>query len=59
MRHNWIFDVLSDLHAYASRNDLPGVARKVEDAIQELRREVEDAEDTPQTLTFRPRRRMN
>jgi hypothetical protein len=59
MRHNWIFDVLSDLHAYASRNDLPGVARKVEEAIHEMRLEAGEAEDAPQSLTFRARRRMN
>jgi hypothetical protein len=44
MRHDWIYDVLADLHAYASRNDLPGVARKIEDALQELRRELADVE---------------
>ena len=59
MRHDWIFDVLSDLHAYATRNDLPGVALKVEETFHEMRREVGEAESPPLTLIFRPRRRMN
>lgn len=45
MRHDWIYDVLADLHAYASRNDLPGVARKIEDALQEVRRELAEGEN--------------
>lgn len=40
MRHDWIFDVLTDLHAYACRNDLPGLAEKIEDALAEALREV-------------------
>ena len=26
MRHNWIFDVLTDLRSYAEVNNLPGIA---------------------------------
>lgn len=40
MHHDWIFDVLADLHEYASQNDLPGVARKVEEAMDEMQREA-------------------
>lgn len=40
MRHDWIFDVLTDLHAYACRNDLPGLAEKVEAALGEALREI-------------------
>ena len=40
MRHNWILDVLTDLHAYACRNDLPGLAEKVEAALGEALREL-------------------
>jgi hypothetical protein len=58
MRHEWIFDVLSDLHAYASRNDLPGVARKIEEAQQELRRDLADGEAAAIPLPT-PRRRVN
>lgn len=29
MRHNWIFDVLADLRAYAEQNDLPALAAQV------------------------------
>jgi hypothetical protein len=41
MRHDWVFDVLSDLLAYATRNDLPGLAAKVSAAIDEARREID------------------
>lgn len=42
MRHDWILDVLTDLHAYACRNDLPGLAEKVEAALSEAMREIDD-----------------
>jgi hypothetical protein len=29
MRHNWIYDVLADLRAYAEQNDLPALAAQV------------------------------
>ncbi len=43
MSHEWVFDVLSDLLAYATRNELPGLAAKVSDAIDEARREISGA----------------
>lgn len=52
MRHEWVFDVLSDLLTYATRNDLPGLAARVSDAIDEARREIGnhgDPPDEPQT----------
>jgi hypothetical protein len=58
MRHDWIYDVLADLHAYASRNDLPGVARKIEDALQEVQRELAEVE-TASLVRPPPRRRVN
>ena len=58
MRHEWIYDLLSDLHAYASRNDLPALARKIEDAIQEMRRELADG-DGPAVPRPPPQRRVN
>ena len=58
MRHEWIYDVLSDLLAYASRNDLPALARKIEDAIQEMRRELADG-DGPAVPHPPPQRRVN
>ncbi len=36
-QHDWILEVLSDLHAYARSNDLPGLARKVEEAALAFR----------------------
>jgi hypothetical protein len=40
MRHDWIFDVLSDLCSYATQNDLPGLAAKVSETLAEARREI-------------------
>jgi hypothetical protein len=48
MSHEWIFDVLSDLLAYATRNDLPGLAEKVSAAIDEARREIDGLADGPE-----------
>jgi hypothetical protein len=47
MRHEWVFDVLSDLLAYATRNELPGLAARVSAAIEEARREIGDHGDPP------------
>lgn len=41
MRHDWIFDVLSDLQDYARQNDLHDLALKVEEALEVALREVE------------------
>ena len=61
MRHDWVFDVLSDLHAYACQNDLPRLAEKVELALLEATAEIAGALDTgpPPALTFRARRRVH
>jgi hypothetical protein len=62
MRHEWVFDVLSDLLAYATRNDLPGLAAKVSAAIDEARREIEESAkgpDEPPQLPPSPGRRMH
>lgn len=61
MRHDWVFDVLSDLHAYACRNDLPRLAEKVELALFEAKAEIADGGDTGPipSLTFRARRRVH
>lgn len=44
MRHDWIFDVLSDLLSYATKNDLPRLAAKVAETIDVARREVSGSE---------------
>lgn len=54
MRHDWIFDVLSDLHDYATRNELPGLAAKVLDALDEARREIAAADGGPDGPTGPP-----
>lgn len=43
MRHNWIFDVLSDLQAYAERNGLPDLARNLGSVLADARWEVAQA----------------
>lgn len=40
MRHDWIFDVLSDLRAYALANNLPALAAKTEEALRTARIEI-------------------
>ncbi len=46
MRHDWIFDVLSDLLAYATQNDLPRLAARVTEAISEARKEIATVDGT-------------
>lgn len=41
MRHDWIFDVLSDLKAYALQNNLPALAAKVDEALILAKAEIE------------------
>jgi hypothetical protein len=47
MRHEWVFDVLSDLLTYATRNDLPRLAARVSAAIEEARSEICEHGDPP------------
>lgn len=47
MRHDWVFDVLSDLLAYATQNGLPRLAAKVSETIDEARREIGPTEIGP------------
>lgn len=53
MRHEWVFDVLSDLLSYATQNGLSGLATRVSAAIDEARREIDaisdGADDPPQS----------
>jgi hypothetical protein len=52
MRHDWVFDVLSDLLAYALQNELPRLAARVTEAIAEARQEialVEAPDEPPET----------
>ena len=45
MRHEWVFDVLSDLLAFATRNDLPRLAARVAEALEEARVELASVKD--------------
>ena len=40
MRHDWIFDVLQDLRAYAQSNGLPALALKADEALRVARAEM-------------------
>ena len=40
MRHDWIFDVLTDLRSYALQNELRDLAEQVEMALRTARRDV-------------------
>ncbi len=46
MRHDWIFDVLSDLQDYAVANGLTDLASRVAAALEAARREVAADERT-------------
>jgi hypothetical protein len=62
MRHDWVFDVLSDLLAYATQNGLPRVAAKVSETIDVARREIAAAgggPDEPPQSPPSPGRRMH
>jgi len=62
MRHNWVFDVLADLHNYALANDLPDLADKVAEALTLARREIgpdQEGQTAPEMRVFRARRRAH
>ena len=40
MGHDWIFDVLADLRAYAEQNGLPKIAAKTEELLCIARDEI-------------------
>lgn len=40
MRHDWIFDVLHDLKAYAQANGLEALALKADEALRIARAEI-------------------
>lgn len=42
MRHDWIFDVLADLRAYADENDLPALAAQVTVTLRVADIEISD-----------------
>jgi hypothetical protein len=58
MRHDWMIDVLADLHDYATRNGLPTLARKIEEAQALARADLagEAAEDPPPSAPAGARR---
>jgi hypothetical protein len=61
MRHDWVFDVLSDLLAYALQNELPRLAARVTEAIAEARQEIASVEapDDPSQPQPPPNQRVH
>jgi hypothetical protein len=51
MRHDWIFDVLADLRAYADQNNLPALAEQVAAALRVA--ELEIGVETPHSMSKR------
>lgn len=49
MRHEWIFEVLRDLKAYAVANGLPAVAAKADEALRVAKAEIAAAPKAPET----------
>ena len=47
MRHDWIFDVLTDLKAYALAHGMVSLAAKTDEALTTARREVAQADAGP------------
>ena len=44
MNNNWIIDVLGDLRAFASKNDLPRLARQLDDTLEVAAADVADVQ---------------
>ena len=47
MRHDWVFDVLSDLLTYATQNGLPRLAEKVSETMDVARKELDPPDQGP------------
>jgi hypothetical protein len=43
MRLDWILDVLTDIHDFATRNDLPRLAEQIETTLHIARLEIAEA----------------
>ncbi len=51
MRHDWIFDVLTDLRTYAEKNGLPAIAQQAEIALDVARKELTEKTKAEQDQT--------
>ncbi len=45
MGHDWILDVLADLKAYADQNDLPALARQLDETARIASAEIASSRD--------------
>ena len=50
MRHDWIFDVLTDLRKYAEKNDLAAIAAETGRMIEVARKELAEKFRAEQAL---------
>lgn len=55
MGHDWIFDVLKDLRAYAEANDLPETAAKAEECLRLAEAEIAAKGGRPPPAKAQPR----
>lgn len=56
MEHDWIFDVLDDLQAYAKRNELPKLAEQIQETTLLAAVEIasrQGSEDPDEARRFR------
>ena len=44
MGHDWLFDVLADMRAYAERHGMGALAAKIDETVEVARQEVTAAE---------------
>ena len=59
MEHDWILDVLADLRNYASRNDLPALAERLQEAVLLAAVEISSTEGVKDGVTDDARRFRN
>lgn len=50
MRHDWIFDVLTDLRKYAEKNDLAAIAAEAARMLDVVRKELSEKTRAEQGL---------
>lgn len=54
MRHDWVFEVLTDLCAYAEKNGLPALAASAAEALAVARAEIAAIAEDDETALPRP-----
>lgn len=57
MGHDWLFEVLADMKAYALRHGLDGLAAQIEETEAVARREIESETPDNGDIPHKPARR--